>query len=417
MTVLAAALTILFPLRLGLSVNAAPAREAQARYYEDGRNLVHEIAGAVPADARRLKVDTQIGSVRLVRADGPLLTYRVRVRAAGPDMVAARRRVDEMLVSASREGNTVAFVGAVPKPDDPPRGLGAEFELSIPQDLEDVLVVTGAGDIRADGAPGRVTLKTRAGAIVVHDVRGPLQAETRAGNIDAQGLKESAHLVSAGGDVIVKDAAGDLVIRTSGGDVRVTRAGGKVEADTGGGSVSIGRASGDVRVRSNGGDIDVGEAGGEVAVATGGGGIKVGSAIRGVRCETTAGPIVLGGIQGPIRALTSAGSIKALLQGRLPGDSDLQTWHGDVFVQLPETLPVTIQALVDNPVGQAIQSEFPLTIVRDEESAGRPLEVGETRIGGGGPLLKLRTLGGRIVIQKVRLKNGGKSQATTEESQ
>jgi hypothetical protein len=421
MTLVAAALAILFTLRLSLSVNAAPARETQARYYQEGRNLVHEISGTVPADAKSLKVDTQVGSVRLVRAAGPLLTYVVRVRAAGPDMVEARRRLDAMLVSASREGNTVAFVGAVPKPDDPPRGLGAEFELSIPDDLQDISVVTGAGDIRADSAPGHVTLKTRAGAIVAHDVRGPLEAETRAGNIEAQGLKAMARLVSAGGDIVVRDALGDLVIRTSGGDVRVARAGGRVEADTGGGSVAIERASGDVRVRSNGGDIDVGEAGGEVAAATGGGGIRVGSATRGVRCETSAGPIVLGGIQGPIRALTSAGSIKALLQGRLPGDSDIQTWHGDVQVSLPESLAVTIQALVDNPVGQAIQSEFPLTIVRDAESSGRPLEVGETRIGGGGPLLKLRTLGGRIVIKKVRAseirKDGGENQATTEESQ
>ena len=432
MTFLAASLAILFTLRLGLSVNAAPARDPQARYYQEGRNLVHEIAGTVPGDAKRLKIDTQIGSVRLVRADGPLLTYRVRVRAAGPDMVDARRRLDEMLVSASREGGTVAFVGAVPRPDDPPRGLGADFELAIPEDLDDVAVVTGAGDIRADGVPGRVTLKTRAGTIVAHDVRGALQAETRAGNIDAQGLEESAHLVSAGGDVVVRDVEGDLVIRTVGGDVRVGRAGGKVEADTGGGTVAIERAKGDVRVSSNGGDIDVGEAGGEVAVATGGGGIRVGSAARGVRCETNAGPIVLDGIEGPIRALTSSGSIKVLLQGRLPGDSDLQTWHGDVLVSLPESLPVTIQALVDNPVGQAIQSEFPLTIVRDMQSAGRPLEMVETRIGGGGPLLKLRTLGGRIVIRKVDRKqreetkqsrdpkdagSGGENRATTEEEQ
>jgi hypothetical protein len=412
LTFVAAALAILFTLRLGLSVHAAPAHDSQARYYQDGRNLVHEIAGTVPADAKRLRIDTQVGSVRLARADGRLLTYRVRVRATGPDMVEARRRLDEMVVSASREGDTVAFVGAVPRPDDPPRGLGAEFDLSIPDELEEVTVVTGAGDIRALGIPGRVTLKTRAGTIVAHDLHGALQAETRAGNIEAAGLGEGARLLSAGGDVIVGDAAGDLVIRTSGGDVRVGRAGGKVEADTGGGGIAIERALGDVKVSSNGGDIEVGEGGGAVAVATGGGGIRVGSARRGVRCETNAGSIVLDGIEGPIRALTSAGSIRALLQGRLPGDSDLQTWHGDLLVSLPESLPVTIQALVDNPVGQAIQSEFPLTIVRDTQSAGRPLEIGETRIGGGGPVLKLRTMGGRIVIQKVHVSD---NDATTEE--
>ena len=402
MTLLAGLLLALFTVRLALSVTAAPVRDPQVRYYQEGRNLVHEIAGTLPSDGGRLKVDTQLGAVRVVKRPGDEVAYRVRVRALGPDMQEARRRLDRMVVGASREGDLLSFVGALPKPEGDARGLGAEFDIEIPETFSEVAVTTGAGDIRCFGAPGKVTLLSRAGAIVARDLPGPLQAETRAGAITVSGMKSGARLITAGGDVSVGAGEGDLFVRTSGGDVRIGRMSGKVEAETGGGSVAIEQAGAGVRVSSNGGDIQVGDAGGEVAASTGGGGIRVGRAVGGVRCETGAGSIVLNGVNGTMRALTSAGSIRALLDGRLPGDSDLQTWHGDVIVAIPEGLPVTVRALVDNPVGRAIESEFPLTLLREVETTGRPLEMGETRIGGGGPLLKLRTLGGRIVIQKVK---------------
>ena len=401
MTAIAGILMALFTVRLALSVTAGPVKEPRVSYYQEGRNMVHEIAGTMPAESARLKVDTHLGTVRVVRGPGGEVAYRVRVRALGPDMTEARRRLDRMVVGASREGDLLTFVGSLPQADDA-RGLGADFDIEIPESFGEVAVTTGAGDIRAEGAPGKVTLLSGAGAITARDLPGPLQAETRAGTITVSGMKRGARLVSAGGDVVVDSGDGDLFVRTSGGDVRIGRIGGRVEAETGGGSVAIERAALAVRVASNGGDIDVGDVGGEVTASTGGGGIRVGRAGGGVRCETGAGSIVLNGVNGPLRALTSSGSIRALLAGRLPGDSDLQTWHGDVIVAIPDGLPVTIRALVDNPVGRAIESEYPLTILREAESTGRPLEIRETRIGGGGPLLKLRTLGGKIVIRKVK---------------
>jgi len=401
MTAIAGLLMALFTVRLALSVTAAPVRDPHVSYYQEGRNMVHEIAGTIPAESARLKVDTHLGAVRVVRRPGGEVTYRVRVRALGPDMAEARRRLDRMVVGASREGDLLTFIGTLPKPADA-RGLGADFDIEIPESFGEVAVTTGAGDIRAEGTPGKVTLLSRAGAIVARDLPGPLQAETRAGTITVSGMKGGARLISAGGDVLVDSGDGDLFVRTSGGDVRIGRVGGRVEAETGGGSVAIERATAAVKVASNGGDIDIGDVGGEVTAATGGGGIRVGRAAGGVRCETGAGSIVLNGVNGPMRALTSAGSIRALLAGRLPGDSDLQTWHGDVIVAIPDSIPLTIRALVDNPVGHAIESDFPLTVLREVESTGRPLEIAETRIGGGGAVLKLRTLGGRIVIRRAK---------------
>ena len=445
MSLLAAALILLFTVRVGLSVTAAPAaatsraaarvadaradaradaaaappegaaapspsapgpsapRSQESRYVTDGRYQVREISGSIPAGATRLRVDTQIGSVRLHPASGRDLGYRIRVRAPGRDAAEARRRLDRMTVGASREGTLLAFTGSLPGAADARRGLGAEFDVEVPADMESLEVTTGAGDVEAIGVPGRVSLRTLGGTLVARDLVGFLDAETRGGPIVAASLRSGARLVTAGGEVRIDSVEGDLVVRSSGGDVRIGRAGGAVQVETGGGNVQIAQAGSNVRVATSGGGIDVDRAGGRVTAASAGGGIRVGSATGGVQCETGAGPIVLRSLGGPIRAVTSSGSIRALLGGEpLGGDSDLQTWQGDVVVSLPDTLPVTIRALVDNPVGNSIASDFPVTILRDAEGEGRPLEVGEARIGGGGPVLKLRTQGGRITILKVK---------------
>ena len=63
---------------------------------------------------------------------------------------------------------------------------------------------------------------------------------------------------------------------------------------------------------------------------------------------------------------------------------------------------MTIRALVEDPLEPGIQSEFPLVISRELEVIGHPIAIGEGKIGGGGSILKIRTLGGNIVIRKSR---------------
>ncbi len=130
----------------------------------------------------------------------------------------------------------------------------------------------------------------------------------------------------------------------------------------------------------------------------------MGSVAGGVECETGSGPIILHAIDGPVHALTSAGSILADFVGTrgVLDAADLLSWQGDVTISLPELLPVTIRALIDNPLGASIRSEFPLDISREIEGPGRFLMIGEGEIGGGGSVLSVRTLGGNIVILKAR---------------
>lgn len=407
-TLLAAGVGLLLTARLASSLTVAQEtpRPRPAVAPRPSQPVVHEIAGSVPVGPRRLRVDTSLGAVRLKPARGTDTVYRVRLRGIGTDPVEARRRIDSMVVSASRSGDLLRFTGELPPTPDAARGLSAEFEIEVPAAIHVVEVATGAGDIQAEGLPGRLVLNTLVGGITAGNLTGSLEAETHAGRIEVGTVRDEAHLSSAGGDVRLDDAGGVVVVRTSGGDVRIGRTGTTVRVESGGGNVWIDRAGGLVRVATGGGDIDVRQSKGEVSASTAGGSIRVGTA-PGVRCETAAGPIVLGSVDGPIRAISSAGNIRALLDAaNLTADSDLQTWRGDVVVAIPEDLAVTIRALVDNPVGRAIESDYPLEIQRDFQATGRPLEMGEARLLGGGPLLKLRTLGGRIVIRKVSKTTG-----------
>ena len=382
---------------------AASLRAQEARYYAEGRSLVHEIAGVVREPAPRIRIETDLGSVTARAAAGTEVRYRIRVRTRGGDDAAARRLLDGMQMSASMIGGVLLFRGQAASPDAA-RDLSADFDIDVPAQAEEIEVVTGAGDIVATGLAGRAVLATRGGNITVDRMGGALKAETRGGNIEVGKVGAAARLITAGGNVRLESAAGEVVAQTSGGDVVIRNVSDQVRAETGGGNVVVESADGDVSAQTSGGSISVGRSSGEVTAATGGGSIRIASARGGVRCESGAGPIFLKGIGGPIRALTSAGSIQAELLGtaRSLFDSDLQTWQGDVTLELPEFLPLTIRAVVDNSKGNRIRSDFPLHVYREAEDAGRPVEIGEGPIAGGGSLIKIRTLDGRIAILKTK---------------
>jgi len=378
-------------------------RAQEARYYAEGRFLVHEITGVVREPAPRIRIETDLGSVTARAAAGAEVRYRIRVRTRGIDDAAARRLLDGMQMSASMSGGVLLFRGQAASPAAA-RDLSADFEIEVPAKAEEIEVVTGAGDIVASGLAGRAGLATRGGDITVDRLGGALKAETRGGNIDVGRIGSTARLITAGGNVRLESAEGEVVAQTSGGDVVIRNVTDQVRAETGGGNVVVESAEGDVSAQTSGGSISVGRSRGEVTAATAGGSIRITSARGGVRCESGAGPIFLKAIEGPIRAVTSAGSIRAELLGtaRALFDSDIQTWQGDVTLSLPESLPLTIRAVVDDSRGNRIRSELPLRVYREAEDAGRPVEIGEGSVAGGGSLIKIRTLDGQITILKTK---------------
>jgi DUF4097 and DUF4098 domain-containing protein YvlB len=382
-------------------LGSAPAVAQESRYYREGRHLVHEITGVIPSGASIVQVDTDLGSVDLQGSQASDVRYRIRVKTVGGDDTEVRKRLDDLVVSARKSGRVLLFKGEAARALAEP-GLVAEFALTLPGDTPQIEVRTGAGDVTARALKGAATLVTQGGRITADRVSGPLRAETRGGPIDIGHVDGSARLATQGGGVTVGSAGGAVVAQTSGGEVRIGAAGGEVKAETGGGEIRIESASGNVDVRTGGGNIELGRIGGTVSAATTGGSIRVASSRGALRCETGAGSISLRGVGGPVHAVTSAGDILAdLAEAAGPfSDSDLQAWQGDITILLPDRLPLTVRALIDNPAGSRIRTDFPLRIGRETEEAGRSAEIAEGSIAGGGPLLKVRSLGGNISIRK-----------------
>src|SRR5262245_63559137 len=83
----------------------------ETRYFQEGRFLVHEIVGFVGEPVRRVRVETDLGSVSARASTRPETRYRITVRTRGVDDAATRRLLDDMQVSARIEGGALLFRG------------------------------------------------------------------------------------------------------------------------------------------------------------------------------------------------------------------------------------------------------------------------------------------------------------------
>ncbi len=394
------ALRSLIPIAL-LTLALAPVAASEARYYRDGRFLVQEIHGSIPTHGPRIRIETDLGTVRVRSAAGNEVQYRIRVRATASAGETARRLLDRLMIGAGQNGDLVLFTGRAADPQAL-RGVAAEFEITVPEDAIEIETFTGGGDIVVEEFGGRATLVTRAGNISARALAASLRAETSSGSIRIGRVGSDARLITGGGSVHLDQAGSDVLVRTSGGDIVIGRSGGGVKVESGGGDVRIDEATGDVTVGTGGGRIALGRIGGRVRAATSGGGIRVRSADGGVQCETGAGMIELQANGGPIQALTSIGNIVVDLSRfrGVFGGSDLETGQGDVIVSIPESLAVTVRALLDDPSAGDIRSDFPMKVSRRIGAIGRSITIAEGDIAGGGSLLTIRSLGGNIVILK-----------------
>jgi hypothetical protein len=122
-----------------------------------------------------------------------------------------------------------------------------------------------------------------------------------------------------------------------------------------------------------------------------------------VVAETAGGSIDLLKIEGAVHASTAAGRILAELNGNKKtfGPSQLETSLGDIFVYLPDNLPLTIDAAIDSAAGRKIHSDFPLDIQGGKEELAPSTIRGHGALNGGGDVLRIRTVAGNIEIRKI----------------
>jgi TonB family protein len=375
-------------------------------------------------DGLTLRLTADLGSARIVPLEegaAPVVRYSVHLETDAPAPL-AQHLLEQYSLTARSVSSGVEISGALP-----PQAAHAvsgtqfwvQFEVTVPRGYS-VDVNTQAGDIETQDIGGTATLVTqggniRTGKIGVNGQRGAAaghlvaKLETEGGHIQVLDVAGDINAFTGGGHIITGNITGDAVLRSGGGHIRAEHIAGRAELDTEGGNITVGKAESVVNVRTGGGQIDFGEVRGSVRARTGGGGIRVIYVSGPMEVESSAGSICLTRVAGSLRAATAGGTIRAWINPDAPSDnsavhlagaSQLSSGDGDIVVFLPRNLAANIEAIVESGGARHIEADPALGLTFDSPASrnGSPLRAVGV-LNGGGPLLKLRTLAGKIRLQ------------------
>lgn len=201
-------------------------------------------------------------------------------------------------------------------------------------------------------------------------------------------------LKTLGGNISIEDLEGEVRSRTSGGNLRIGRIKGSVWGRTAGGSIEVKGTEGDTDIETRGGGITIGNVEGAVEAKTAGGSIRIDRAAGSVNAKTSGGNITVEEVMGSINAKTFGGSVKAYISRQPEGDCSLETTGGNVTAYLVEDIAVDVDARTN---GGGVSTDIPVTTIVEGKVRRNRLEG---VVNGGGPVLKLRTLGGSIRLHK-----------------
>jgi hypothetical protein len=210
---------------------------------------------------------------------------------------------------------------------------------------------------------------------IVLRVKGPSSTEQRRVTVGVH-ISPSARLL------VALPRKSLLNARTEDGSISVENIEGRLALNTGDGSVAADRVTGDIEARSGDGSIRIEKAQGRLDV------------------ETDDGSITIDARPSVLRARTGDGSIRLHVE---PDTTMAEPWDvstGDGSVTL--TLPPSFNAEIDAETRDgSVRSTYP-GLSEGEDGEGRRERRRElrTRLGEGGPVLKVRTGDGSISFER-----------------
>ena len=316
------------------------------------------------APGGRLTVDADFGAIDVRSAEGNDLSVHIR-RAA---QLKEDRRAGEILknfdVQMTHEAVDVKieakFRGQAKQWKKAKKRLDVQFEIVVPRNYT-VDLKTADEAISAVNIGGDVNVHTTGAGLRLQNITGRIDGTTSGGNIDLKAFEGDAALQTSGGTIALEKGTGDVKAKTSGGNIQITDVTGAVNGQTSGGNVTLRDCKGGADVKTAGGSIEVEN-------------------------------------DGPVLAKTSGGSIRCQLQEAVLSQNlllDLETTGGSINVSLVPDIAATVEARV---LGGSVTTEFPVAV----EATGvvKPDQLHGT-INGGGPVLRLFSVGGNVILRKV----------------
>ena len=326
---------------------------------------LEDIVDVFPVTAGgKLTIDADCGEIDVQSTEDDNLSVRIQ-RAA---QIKANRRAVEILknldVQITHEASDVKieakFIGNAKRWRKKRNDLDVQFDILVPRHYN-LDLKTACDDISIVNVTGDVNVETFRAGLRLQGITGRIDGDTSIGNIDLKTFNGDAVLRTTGGNIAIAEGDGDVKAKTSGGNLQVAHVTGAVNGETSGGNITLRGCKGGADLKTAGGSIEVEN-------------------------------------DRPVSAKTAGGSIRCKLQEVSESQSlllDLETTGGSINASLVPDIAATVEAKV---LGGSVTTEFPVTV----EAAGtvKPDQLHGT-INGGGPLLKLRSVGGNIILRKI----------------
>lgn len=384
---------------LALAVSI-PALAQQSRVFREGNAWIEETTGSLPA-ARNLSIKLDVGNLTVKSGADQAITYSVRKRAFAPSEAAARKQFEAYRITATRQGETALLRGSV---EGNLRRMNADVIVQAPRSLDGVKASTEGGNEAVSGFNGRVDAETGGGNINLDDIAGTVSASSGGGNVTVGNVGSDLLLKTGGGNIVVGSAKGRILTSSGGGNITIGSGAQAMTVETGGGAIDVKHCGGELKAQTGGGSLDLGQVLGRADLQTGGGSIRLASANGPVVAQSGGGTVELFNMSQGARVETAGGPITAEFVGGRPfTGANLQTPAGDIVVYLGGDVKATIKASVDVASGQGIRSEFPEIHVNSEGGQWGPKSYfADGNLNGGGPVMRLHTTTGTIVIKRAR---------------
>jgi DUF4097 and DUF4098 domain-containing protein YvlB len=369
----------------------------QTSIHQDGGNWTQDVTGSL-AKTNNVIVKTDIGSVRVTGGAQANIDYAIHNHANTSSQETAKRQFDSFKVTAYVSGDTAWIIAEWE--GGQARHFGSDFVITVPNSTEQVKVESESGNIEVVSIAGRTSVETGGGGIKLENIGQEIQAQTGGGNVEINAIGGDATIETGGGNLKLGSIKGKVSASTGGGNIQLASSQQDAVIETGAGSIHVQDCGGMLKVSTGGGDIDLGTLSDGAQVETGGGSIHLSGAKGYVRVESGSGHIELDGVPSA-NVETGAGGIvaKFIQTNAEPHDSRLETTAGDITVYLAPSIHIVVDAAIEVSNGHSIQSDFPEFQVSNE---GGPwgTKRAEGNLNGGGPLLKIRTTNGNIVIHR-----------------
>ena len=308
------------------------------------------LAGASPVFAQRFSFEGFFDASLITKLDVSTLRGSISVVAGGSDRVSVTAIVTVRVASDS-PANSVELAQQVAKAPPIERN-GSTIQLRPPTDSAQRRAVTVSYDVRVP--PGlEVEANNDSGATTIRGLTGPGRVQTQSAAIALAELKGPVSATTGSGAVSADDLSGAVTVTTSSSGVTARRIGSSLQVRTTSGEVDA-ELSGDANV-----DVE-----------TESSAIK----LRGLKgrlvASTQSGRVTVEGVpQQPWTVTTGSSSVELTFGSRVDLSVDAESRSGDITIE-----------------GASVKGSA------DKHKV-------EGTVGGGGPLLRIRTTSGAIRLR------------------